>query len=85
MSTMGKATKVNSPPWYKLENYSRQATLDLPGWLLQLGIRRDLRTLIHSETNGSSEKLKNGVALELIGHIHRDPFLRIETLVKCTT
>jgi hypothetical protein len=68
--------KTIAPTWFKLENYDRQSALDLPGWLLQLGVRRDLLAFIKGQIDDSAKTLEAGLATKIISWIHNDPILQ---------
>ena len=65
--------RLNTPSWFRLANYSAQESLDLPGWLLQFGLRRDLRAFLNSAPNTRSASA--GLAAELLDWIHADPIV----------
>jgi hypothetical protein len=65
-----------------LEKYDKQTSLDPAGWLLQLGLRRDLMTKIKAQISDSSQTAdEDGIHAEIIEWIHHDPILEWDKLL----
>jgi hypothetical protein len=77
-----KAPQSVGPAWFDLEKYEKQKALDLPGWLLQFGFRRDLQTYIAHHDEKAAELTIDELVREMLRLIHHDPILSLEDIVK---
>lgn len=80
MSAMRRGEQVIRPEWFDLPKYEPQKTLDLAGWLLQVAIRRDLRSRLEAEQQLAS-KDEPGFNDEVLGWIHDNPILTMDLFV----
>jgi hypothetical protein len=76
MSGRRKRNSVTAPSWFKLEKYDKQESLDLPGWLLQFGVRRDLLMLLEGRHTDVPDGREKKICAEILGWIRQDPILQ---------
>jgi hypothetical protein len=80
MSAYHKNPDTTKPSWFKLEKYDKQASLDLRGWLLQFGVRRQLWWFVRTGGGNLSETATREIYTKLIEWIHDDPILQWDRL-----
>ena len=82
MSVLRRGQDATQPTWFSLNKYRAQKDLDLAGWLLQIGIRRDLLIYLtqeEGEEEGPTSK-EGGLAEEILEWIYDDPILAKDRL-----
>lgn len=68
--------KAPCPAWFDLIKYEQQAQLDLRGWLIQLGLRRDIQLFIRRGVEFTHDSFMSIIA----SMIHENPILDLDQI-----